>query len=207
MAVLPGMEELAGLVHLIKYYEDGEFDAIIVDCAPTGETLRLLLQHPRSAAALQGLLTEYFQVAVKIVQLIGEWLPLCEEDRTRLGAAHDNNALGISTVLGNRVWNQQAKFGIEIGPLTLDAFYRFLPSGSAHRSLMLLVRFFAGQELNFDVKLVLTAAEVPSMRLGEVGERAPRLGWSTWLKTREFTHDAEDTILRGAVTLIGALPA
>jgi len=42
MAVLPGMEELAGLVHLIKYYEDSDFDAIIVDCAPTGETLRLL---------------------------------------------------------------------------------------------------------------------------------------------------------------------
>jgi arsenite-transporting ATPase len=42
MAVLPGMEELAGLVHLIKYYEESDFDAIIVDCAPTGETLRLL---------------------------------------------------------------------------------------------------------------------------------------------------------------------
>jgi arsenite-transporting ATPase len=42
MAVLPGMEELAGLVHLINYYEGHEYDAIIVDCAPTGETLRLL---------------------------------------------------------------------------------------------------------------------------------------------------------------------
>ncbi len=42
MAVLPGMEELAGLVHLIKYYEESDFDAIVVDCAPTGETLRLL---------------------------------------------------------------------------------------------------------------------------------------------------------------------
>jgi arsenite-transporting ATPase len=42
MAVLPGMEELAGLVHLINYYEGREYDAIIVDCAPTGETLRLL---------------------------------------------------------------------------------------------------------------------------------------------------------------------
>jgi arsenite-transporting ATPase len=42
MAVLPGMEELAGLVHLIDYYESREYDAIIVDCAPTGETLRLL---------------------------------------------------------------------------------------------------------------------------------------------------------------------
>ncbi|MGD0765767.1 MAG: TRC40/GET3/ArsA family transport-energizing ATPase [Dehalococcoidia bacterium] len=42
MAVLPGMEELAGLVHLITYYEEGNYDVVIVDCAPTGETLRLL---------------------------------------------------------------------------------------------------------------------------------------------------------------------
>jgi arsenite/tail-anchored protein-transporting ATPase len=42
MAVLPGMEELAGLLHLINYYDQGEYDVIVVDCAPTGETLRLL---------------------------------------------------------------------------------------------------------------------------------------------------------------------
>ncbi len=42
MAVLPGMEELAGLLHLINYVDAGEYDVIIVDCAPTGETLRLL---------------------------------------------------------------------------------------------------------------------------------------------------------------------
>ena len=42
MAVLPGMEELAGLLHLITYYDSREYDVIIVDCAPTGETLRLL---------------------------------------------------------------------------------------------------------------------------------------------------------------------
>jgi len=42
MAVLPGMEELAGLVHLITYYDQGDYDVVVVDCAPTGETLRLL---------------------------------------------------------------------------------------------------------------------------------------------------------------------
>jgi arsenite-transporting ATPase len=42
MAVLPGMEELAGLLHLVNYYDQGEYDVIVVDCAPTGETLRLL---------------------------------------------------------------------------------------------------------------------------------------------------------------------
>lgn len=42
MAVLPGMEELANLLYIINYYDNKQHDVIIVDCAPTGETLRLL---------------------------------------------------------------------------------------------------------------------------------------------------------------------
>ncbi|MGI8553547.1 MAG: ArsA family ATPase [Dehalococcoidia bacterium] len=42
MASLPGMEELAGLLQLLTYHERGDFDLLIVDCAPSGETLRLL---------------------------------------------------------------------------------------------------------------------------------------------------------------------
>ena len=42
MAVLPGMEELSGLLYLLTYHDDQTYDTVIVDCAPTGETLRLL---------------------------------------------------------------------------------------------------------------------------------------------------------------------
>ncbi|MFQ5878967.1 MAG: ArsA family ATPase [Dehalococcoidia bacterium] len=42
MAVLPGMEELASLIYLVNYHDSGDYDVAIVDCAPTGETLRLL---------------------------------------------------------------------------------------------------------------------------------------------------------------------
>jgi arsenite-transporting ATPase len=42
MAVLPGMEELAGLLHLVSHHKGGDYEVIVVDCAPTGETLRLL---------------------------------------------------------------------------------------------------------------------------------------------------------------------
>lgn len=41
-SVLPGMEELASLLQIVKLHDDGADDVIIVDCAPTGETLRLL---------------------------------------------------------------------------------------------------------------------------------------------------------------------
>jgi arsenite-transporting ATPase len=42
MAILPGMDELSSLLHLSNYVETEEYDVVIVDCAPTGETLRLL---------------------------------------------------------------------------------------------------------------------------------------------------------------------
>ncbi len=42
MAVLPGLDELFGLLHLHRARESGQYDCVIVDCAPTGQTLRLL---------------------------------------------------------------------------------------------------------------------------------------------------------------------
>jgi arsenite/tail-anchored protein-transporting ATPase len=42
LTVPPGMDELFSLLRLQSAYRSGEWEAIVVDCAPTGETLRLL---------------------------------------------------------------------------------------------------------------------------------------------------------------------
>ncbi|MCR4739297.1 MAG: ArsA family ATPase [Lachnospiraceae bacterium] len=42
MGLLPGMEELFSLLRISQLYNDKVYDRIIVDCAPTGETLSLL---------------------------------------------------------------------------------------------------------------------------------------------------------------------
>ena len=42
VTVLPGMEELASLLQIVHLHDTKLYDLIIVDCAPTGETLRLL---------------------------------------------------------------------------------------------------------------------------------------------------------------------
>jgi arsenite-transporting ATPase len=42
LTVPPGMDELFSLLRLQAHHQSGGWDAIIVDCAPTGETLRLL---------------------------------------------------------------------------------------------------------------------------------------------------------------------
>jgi type VI secretion system protein ImpH len=160
----------------------------------------LLGQRPRSASALENLLEDYFGVRVHVAQFIGQWFVLAPESRSRLGMPEANSALGTSAVAGNRVWDQQASFRIRIGPLNFAEFSRFLPDGRAFRLLVQLVDFVVDKEYQFDVQPLLEAAEVPPCRLGEAGERAPRLGWSTWLKTREFTHDAEDAIFAGRMS-------
>ncbi len=42
MAVFPGMEEVCSLLMIRQHVHDGHYDCLIVDCAPTGETMRLL---------------------------------------------------------------------------------------------------------------------------------------------------------------------
>jgi arsenite/tail-anchored protein-transporting ATPase len=42
LTVPPGMDELFSLLRLQGHHATGEWDVIVVDCAPTGETLRLL---------------------------------------------------------------------------------------------------------------------------------------------------------------------
>ncbi|MBA3328944.1 MAG: ArsA family ATPase [Solirubrobacterales bacterium] len=42
LTVPPGLDELFSLLALKRHVESGDFDCVVVDCAPTGETLRLL---------------------------------------------------------------------------------------------------------------------------------------------------------------------
>ncbi len=42
LAILPGMDEIFGLVRVKRHYDEGEFEVLIIDSAPTGTALRLL---------------------------------------------------------------------------------------------------------------------------------------------------------------------
>jgi type VI secretion system protein ImpH len=151
----------------------------------------LFQQQPHSAIALESILRDYFELPVSVRQFFGRWVRLGEENHTLLDV--QNHRLGFNAVLGSRVWDRQSKFRIRIGPMSCAAFESFLPGGSNHEAMMQLARLFAGYELDFDVQLVVAAAEVPACRLQSTG--AARLGLSSWLKVREFTHDADDPIL------------
>jgi type VI secretion system protein ImpH len=160
----------------------------------------LLGQQPHSSSALEAMLGDYFNVPVAVKQFVGAWLHIDNENCTRLGRSDANNQLGITALLGSKCWDQQARFRVVIGPLAFQQFCEFLPSGPGFGPMVELIRFFVGLTLDFDIQLVLKPAEVPACQLMRPGPKALRLGWSSWLKTKAFSHNAADAVLGSHLT-------
>jgi type VI secretion system protein ImpH len=150
---------------------------------------------------LTHVLQHFFRVPVQIEEFVGHWLLLSARERTSLIA--DGAVLGSGSVLGSRVWDRQSKFRIRLGPLTLDQYESFLPAspktrggergqgGGPLRKLVEWVRMYLCFELDWDVRLLLKANEVPTLALGG----GQRLGWTAWLGDRRTDTCADDLCL------------
>jgi type VI secretion system protein ImpH len=156
-----------------------------------------LAQQPRSATVLEQLLADYFDVEVEVEQFAGAWYRLDVDTQCCLGAGEPaSEQLGAGAVVGDEVWDQQSVVRVKLGPLSLPRYLDFLPTGSAYQPLCDITRFFAGNEVDFELQLILKRGEVPPCELGAEGEAAPRLGWVTWARTMEMQRDPSETTLK-----------
>jgi type VI secretion system protein ImpH len=170
----------------------------------------LLGQQPRSMAGLEAILSHYFGARAVGVPFKGRWHDLEESQWTRIGETGRNMTLGVDAVVGKRVWDAQGEFEMELGPLTLEQFEDFLPTGWAFRPLCDLVRFYVGDELDFSFRLKLAASEIPAAwlpqrrdpddqarrRWGPGGARVgrkggARLGWTSRLNSGSCEEDSQ----------------
>jgi len=147
----------------------------------------------RHAAGLQSVLEGYFGVPVAVEPFVGQWLVLPPEYRCRLGSSPDAGTLGRNVVAGTRTWNCQQRFRLRLGPLALADYVRFLPGTETLARVKAWVWNYVGIEFEWELQLVLRAADVPPATLGE-GPGA-RLGYTTWLNSRPCTADAADLVL------------
>ena len=154
----------------------------------------LMAMPTRPACALEELLADYFGVPVEVEQFVGGWYRLDGSAQMEVGGLGDSASLGAAAV-GDEVWDQQGRIRIRVGPLVRAQYERFLPGGDAHEPLRALVRFFTGDEIDFELQLVLARDEVPQVVLGGDDAGSVSLGWSTWLKTKPLGRDADETIL------------
>lgn len=151
----------------------------------------------RGAVAMEQLLGEVFGVPAQVEQFVGGWYPLAAAEQCRLGEDEEDASaqVGLGAVVGDEVWHPQSGIRVRLGPLSKREYDRFLPTGAAWPLLRRLVRFFTHDQFECEVRLVLARDEVPPCVIGADEGGAQPLGWSTWARTREFTHDAEDTLL------------
>ncbi len=145
----------------------------------------------RTAEGLRDILQDYFDVEIEIREFIGSWLPIAEDQRTQLGRSVETGTLAVNATAGNSVWGCQHNFRIVVGPLDIDEFEAFLPGQEKLDEMVSLVRMYVGDELAWDLNLVLRGKQVPAVRLGQSGA----LGQTTWLESEPGDADRAEAIL------------
>lgn len=152
---------------------------------------------PKSAAALEAVVGDYFDIPVEVEPFIGVWRTLAETDHCVVGSdVPESTQVGFGAVVGEEIWDQGSRLRLKLGPLTAARYADFLPTGSAWPALKAICRSFCGNDLEFEVQLFLRREEVPACQLRDPQDNALCLGWHTWMKSREeFDRNPGDTIL------------
>ena len=157
----------------------------------------LLSQQPHSAVALEQILRDYFNVPAEVMQFQGRWYYLSPDNSTRLQETDSLcDCLGVGSVLGDEVWDQQSLVRVRLGPMPLNRYIEFLPNGKAYQSLRSLVQFYCSGQLDFEVQLALQDEQTPPCALDVEGETGPQLGWITWIKSAPLGHYVGETVFR-----------
>lgn len=148
-----------------------------------------LVRQGRDAEGLAKILRYYFQVPVRIIENIPVWLSIAPEQQTRL-VADKGLQLGLDVFLGRAVRDVQHKFRIELGPMSLAEYQRFMPGSPQAMELRDWVRHYVGIEYLWDVRLILRKEQVSRATLSD----GQRLGLSSWLRDNDGANDAGDLI-------------
>jgi type VI secretion system protein ImpH len=156
----------------------------------------LFAAQPRSAVALERLLEDYFGIRVEARQFAGAWYRLGSDSTCTMSDDEDaSECLGLGAVVGDEVYDQQARVRLRLGPLSLDQYRMFLPGEPAFRRLRELTRFFSRDQIDFEAQLILDRTQVPTPGLAPEPE-AVQLGWTTWMRKKSgFDRDPEDAVL------------
>lgn len=139
----------------------------------------LLWMRPRSAQGLVQVLTDYFQRPFAVLGHRGRWCTLSPHDRSRLGKAQGaQNRLGQTAALGTRCWDETYYFVLSCGPLDLNDYVNFLPTGANYPHLRDFLKLYVHVRASTQITVRIRPDHVKAMRL----DGAARLGWTSWLQ-------------------------
>lgn len=172
----------------------------------------LFASKARTIAGLEALLGNTLNAPVRVIPLVGHWLPVDESEQTRIGGGRGDGScgphlpgqhsqLGSTALIGARVWSVQNNIRIVIGPISAARIIPLLPGGRDARMMTDIINIYCGLEFEFDVNLVIEAASAPRARLAAASEEATeisatRLGQTAWLMAGPSLTDRDDAVFR-----------
>lgn len=186
---LPLLLGLAGLGNTsLRQRLSRQEDGVVLD-ESIGYFAAAIRHRPSSAVQLARVLSEYFGHPVAAEQFVGHWYEVPLAQQTVLGGAI--GVLGKDAIAGGRVWQRDLRLRLVVGPLDHAGFTAFLPGGLAARALKSLLTVFTGLVLEYEVELVLRAADVRPVTISQASNLG-RLGWDAYLVEGPQSEDRRD---------------
>lgn len=149
----------------------------------------LLGRMGRDPGALGALLSDFFRLPVEVEEFVAQWIRMPAEQMAPLG--QPGNRLGEMTLVGEQFLSCDMKYRIRIGPLTREQFDRFVLDKDRLRLLRRWLSAAVGEELIWDVQMLLRAEDAGCSQLG--GNTA--LGRNAWTFAQPLSGVLEDAIL------------
>lgn len=155
----------------------------------------LLSNCRKSASTVTHVLSLFLSVPVKLEQQVGAWQTIEADDRIALG--RHNHRLGQQSLLGRRVWDQQARVRLIVAPLPYKRFCLLLPPNGASGAtpyfdaFEALLRLLLDRLCDCEVQLQALSKTIPASTLTALpepatgGYRGLRLGQTAWLKSKD----------------------
>ncbi len=163
------------LLDLVGLGTDGLRDRQEIDDEALLHYISLVGMQSRSAAALEQMIEDYFEVPVEIQQFTGAWYGLDESTQCAMSERTRRHA----SLAPGRWWAMRFGTGRRGCASASDrwawsAIPNFCPAASAYEALRAMTRFFSNQCLDFEVQLVLDRTEAPGTELDCRRERSRR---------------------------------
>jgi type VI secretion system protein ImpH len=156
----------------------------------------LLALAPRSALALQQIISQWFRTKVRVNQFHGAWFKLRTDDCCQFTDKESGSQqLGTGLVLGDAVFDRGSQVQIMVGPLGIGRYHDFLPGGFEYERLRAVLDYFSNGSFEFEIRLILKREEVPEFNMGNMPTPL-RLGWTTWMNAKARTEDPHDSAFR-----------
>jgi type VI secretion system protein ImpH len=174
----------------------------------------LMANRRKQASTIEQVLSLAVGSQVRLIPYIGTWIDIDVQDRCLLGQR--NHQLGRSSIIGRRVWDQQARVRLAIGPINYDQLCRLLPPTQQQLQVLAdeipeaqppesdfhmfsgLLKLLVDRLADCEIELSVNNASIPPVALAQPARQTDfssmRLGQSAWLSSRPGNSQATRSI-------------